>query len=149
MNAYSIVQHAHSGLRWLVLVALLLAIGQAWSSWRSGQDYPGKTRPALLGLVFTHIQLLLGLVLYLGLSPYVRFEGEIMGDTLLRFYTVEHFVGMIIAIAAITVGYVRAKRKAGSPRGYRTIFWYYLIGLVLIIASIPWPFRAGLNGAWF
>lgn len=149
MNLYSIVQHAHSGLRWLVLAALLIAIGQAFSAWRSGTAYPGKTTPVLLGLIFTHIQLILGLVLYLGLSPYVRFEGDIMGDSLIRFYTVEHFVGMILAIVLITVGYARAKRQAGTPRGYKTVFWFYLIGLILIIASIPWPFRAGLNGAWF
>ena len=149
MNAYALVQHAHSGLRWLVLAALLIAIGQAWGGWRSGNSYPGKTRPALLGLIFTHIQLVLGLLLYLWLSPYVRFEGEIMGNAVIRFYTVEHFVGMILAIAVITIGYVRAKRQAGSPQGYKTIFWFYLIGLILIIVSIPWPFREGLNGAWF
>lgn len=72
-----------------------------------------------------------------------------MGNEVLRFYTVEHFVGMILAIAAITIGYVRAKRQAGSAQGYKTVFWFYLIGLVLILVSIPWPFRAGLNGAWF
>lgn len=147
MNLYMILQHAHSGLRWLVLLFLLLAIGKALSNWRSKQAYPGKDGTVLMGLIFTHIQLILGLILYF-ISPYVRFEGEIMGDALLRFYTVEHITGMLIAIVLITVGYSRAKRQAGEAGGWRSVWVFYGIGLLLILASIPWPFR-NLNGGWF
>ncbi|THH39363.1 cytochrome B [Neolewinella litorea] len=146
---YTAVQHAHSGLRWVVLILLIAAIGRALSRRKGGTVYPGKDKLALFGLISVHIQLLLGLALYLWLSPYVRFEGDIMGDPQLRFYTVEHFAGMIIAIILITIGYSRAKRQAELNKGWKTIALFYSIGLLIILLSIPWPWREGLMGGWF
>jgi len=148
---YNIIDRAHSGLRWVVLALLIAAILRALSKRRGGSLYPGKDQVALFAFVSTHIQLLLGLILYLFLSPYVRFEGgmgAIMGDTITRFYTVEHLVGMLVAIAVITIGYLRAKRQTGLNKGWKTIGNYYLIGLIIILLSIPWPFR-NLGAGWF
>jgi len=88
------------------------------------------------------------LVLYLWLSPKVSFEGNVMGDSMTRFYTVEHLVGMLIGIALVTVGYSRAKRQAELNKGWKSIGTFYLIGLLVILASIPWPFR-NLGAGWF
>lgn len=138
--------HAHSGLRYLVLLFLILAIYSAWSNWSKKADYPVGKMP-LLGLIFTHVQLLLGLALYF-MSPKVQFAGEVMKEAMLRFYTVEHISLMIVAIILITVGYSKAKRQAPAPEGHKTLYTYYLIGLILILVSIPWPFR-NLGAAWF
>ncbi|MBC6994378.1 cytochrome B [Neolewinella lacunae] len=146
---YTILKHAHSGLRWVVLFLLLAAIANAFSKRRGGSVYPGKEKLALYALMSVHIQLILGLVLYLWLSPLVSFEGEIMSNAVTRFYTVEHLVGMLAAIALVTVGYSKAKRQKELNRGWKTIGVYYLLGLLLILLSIPWPFRAGLVGGWF
>lgn len=143
---YNILMHAHSGLRWLVLLFLVLAIFMAWSNWTKKTDYPAGKFP-LLGLIFTHIQLILGVILYF-MSTKVQFGGEVMKDSLLRFYTVEHISIMLIAIVLITMGYSKAKKAAPAAAGHKTIFTYYLIGLILILVSIPWPFR-GLGAGWF
>lgn len=143
---YNMLLHAHSGLRWLVLVFLILAIVTAWGKWSKQTAYPGGKLP-LLGLIFTHIQLLLGLALYF-ISPKVQFASGVMKDTTLRFYTVEHIALMLIAIVLITMGYSKAKRQAPEPLGHRTVVRYYAIGLALILLSIPWPFR-GLGAGWF
>ncbi len=143
---YNGLLHAHSGLRWLVLLFLLLAIGTAWSGWSKKNDYPANKFP-LLGLIFTHLQLVLGLALYF-MSTKVQFAGGVMKDTMLRFYTVEHLVGMLIAIALITIGYSRAKKLAPAAEGHRKILINYGIGLLIMLLSIPWPFR-GLGAAWF
>lgn len=148
---YKIVDHAHSGLRYVVLGLLIAAILNAFSKRRGGTVYPGKDKLALFAFISTHVQLLLGLLLYFVLSPLVRFEGgmkAIMGDTVTRFYTVEHLTGMLIAIALITVGYIKAKKQAELNKGWKTIGVYYLLGLVLILISIPWPFR-NLGAGWF
>ena len=71
-----------------------------------------------------------------------------MGDTAMRFFAVEHISMMLIAAVLITIGYSKGKRQA-APAKYKTLFWFNLIGLVLVLASIPWPFRAGLGGGWF
>ncbi len=145
---YNIVDHAHSGLRWVVLVLLIMAILKAFSKRKEGSVYMGKDKVVLFAFIATHVQLLLGLLLYLVLSPYVRFEGDVMGDTVTRFYTVEHLVGMLLAIALITIGYVKAKKQIELNKGWKTIGVYYLIGLLLILLSIPWPFR-NLGAGWF
>ena len=143
---YKMLLHAHSGLRWLVLLFLVLAIASAWSNWSKKADYPAG-KMALLGFIFTHVQLVLGLILYC-ISPKVQFAAGVMKDSVLRFYTVEHITLMLAAIAIITVGYSKAKRQTEKALGHKVIFNYYLIGLVLILVSIPWPFR-GLGAGWF
>lgn len=150
---YNGLVHAHSGLRWLVLLFLVLAIVSAWRHWSKKSAYP-QGRWALLALIFTHLQLVLGLALYLwnglSLQSKVRFSdmGEVMSNAILRFYTVEHITLMLVALVLITIGYSRAKKAAPAPQGHKTLFSFYLIGLILILVSIPWPFRA-LGAGWF
>ena len=140
-------QHLHSVLRWAVLILLVLAIVRAFQKRSGGTVYPGKDKMALYALIATHTQLLLGLVLYLWLSPLVDFDGD-MSNRVTRFYTAEHITGMLIAIALITIGYARAKRQAEMNKGWKTIGIFYLLGLVLILVNIPWPFR-DLGAGWF
>lgn len=141
---YEILKHAHSGLRWIVLALLVVTVISAFSKRKSGNEMKSEDKKMpLFTLIGTHIQLILGLILYF-ISPYVVFAAETMKDSVRRFYTVEHISLMLIAIILITVGYSKAK-KAGS---WKPIFTYYLIGLLLILASIPWPFR-NLGAGWF
>lgn len=145
---YEILKHAHSGLRWIILILLLVAIVTAWQQWQRKNTYePKAQRIALYTLIVAHLQLLLGLVLYF-ISPYVQFTSETMGDTVLRFYTVEHVTLMALGVALITVGYSRAKRQAPAARGFRTLAIFYLLGLLLILLGVPWPFR-DLGAGWF
>jgi len=101
----------------------------------------------LYGLMLVHIQLLLGIILYF-ISPYVQFNEYTMSESFLRFYTIEHVLGMLLAIALVTVGYSKAKKNIGTSRPGKIVFWYYLIALIVILISIPWPFR-NLGGKWF
>lgn len=144
---YSMLLHAHSGLRWLVLIFIIAAVVTAWSNWSKKSAYPLGKMP-LFGFIFTHIQLLLGLALY-GISPKVQFASGVMKDSMFRFFTVEHIAMMILATVLITLGYIKAKKQAPEAQGHKTIFTYYLIGLILILVSIPWPFREALKAAWF
>lgn len=145
---YKIIDHAHSGLRYVVLALVLVAIFQALGKRRSGEVYPEKNKMALYAFMATHVQLLLGLILYLFLSPYVVFDENTMSSAVNRFYTVEHITGMLIGIALITVGYIKAKRQAGINKGWKTIALFYTLGLLAILAMIPWPFR-DLGAGWF
>ena len=145
---YTAIKHAHSGLRWVVLILLVAAIVKAAGKRRGGTVYPGKDKLALFAFISTHLQLALGLILYLWLSPKVSFEPGAIKNAVTRFYTVEHLTGMIIGIAIITIGYLRAKRQAELNKGWKTIGTFYLIGLLVILVSIPWPFRE-LGAYWY
>ena len=130
---YGIVLIIHSLLRWAVLAAGLAA------ALRGGvrNDTAGKWFTILLD-----IQLLIGLLLYFGLSPVTGAAledfGGAMGNSQLRFFAVEHVFGMVIALALAHVG----RRKIGrapADRKARLAAIFYGLALVAILASIPWP----------
>lgn len=146
-NMYNGLLHAHSGLRWIVLILLLAAIFNAFSKKKSGVWTAKDKKLSMFAMVFTHIQFLIGLVLYFK-SPKVNFMEGFMKDDVLRFFAVEHISMMIIAIALITIGHSKSKKAVTDAKKFGAIATFYLIGLILILASIPWPFR-NLGGSWF
>lgn len=143
---YSGLVHAHSGLRWIALVLLVAAVVTAVGKWQGRGGYTdGNRKLYLFTLISVHTQLLLGIVL-LFISPKVNFG--MMSEKLYRFYSVEHTTGMLIAIILITIGYSRSKRALDATAKQRLVAIFYGIGLLLILASIPWPFRIAGAG-WF
>ena len=128
--------HAHSGLRWLVLLSVLTAIIVSIFNLQRSEIQKKQKMIYLIGLIFSHTQLLIGIVLYFT-SNKVVFSSGIMGDKIVRFFTVEHSLGMILSIILITIGYSKSKKM----QSHRKIAWFYSIALLLIIVSIPWPFR--------
>ena len=138
--------HAHSGLRWLVLGLLLYAIYNALVGKNS---YEKKDKMInLFAMISLHIQLLLGLILYYT-SGNVSFEEGWMKNPITRFYGMEHLLGMLLAIIIVTIGRKMAEKKEIPEEKNKKILVWYTIGLILIVASIPWPFREALNGSWF
>lgn len=143
--------HIHSSFRYLVLFFVILTIVDSLIGMTSGKSYSKSSKLfALMGLVFSHIQLLVGLALYFigdkGLKIITSVDG-FMSIASARFFAVEHISMMIIAIALITVGYSKVKRLEESARKYKTQLIFYSIGLVLIFAMIPWPFMKDF-GSW-
>ena len=93
-----------------------------------------------------HVQVLFGILMYF-LSPKVQLRKEMFHDEMLRFFTMEHISLMIIAMAIITIGYMKAKKNIEN--GHKLILFYYTLTLVLVLCAIPWPFRVHLLGEWF
>ena len=140
-----ILKHAHSGLRWVALILLLLAIVNSLTS----RSYEKKHKMInLFAMVSLHTQLLIGLGLYF-ISPRVQFFDGWMKEASYRFYGMEHFLGMIVAIVLVTIGRKIAEKQTNDLDKHKKIRIWYTIGLVIIIASIPWPFRTALGGGWF
>jgi hypothetical protein len=67
----------------------------------------------------------------------------VMKDSASRFWAIEHITGMLIAIILITIA--RGKAKVLN---YSAAAWLYLIALILILATVPWPFREGIGRHW-
>ena len=102
----------------------------------------------LFALITVHLQLLIGLFQYF-LSDKVQFIDGWMKNPLLRFYGMEHLVGMLLAITLITIGYSKAKRRENYIDKFKAIRIFYTLGLIIILLFIPWPFRSILGGGWF
>ena len=76
--------------------------------------------------------------------------GEVMKDPNSRFFVVEHFAGMLVAIILIHIGKAQAKKRIGDKAKHRRTLIFYLLALLIILASIPWPFRqVGAGSQWF
>ena len=138
---YTGLQHTHSGLAYLALLALVLAIIWALVGALSGRDFQEKDRKiALIAFILCHIQLLVGLILYfvspLGYS--LLAGGGAMADATARLTALKHPLINILASVLVSVGFIRAKKLESSTAKFRSIYMMYAVGLVLILSRIPW-----------
>jgi uncharacterized membrane protein len=138
---YTGLQHLHSVIAYLVILALLISIFWMLYGSLSGKDFTEKDRKiGLIGFILSHIQLLFGLILYF-VSPIgfsLLTEGNAMADSGARLTALEHPLINILAIVLISIGYIRAKKLTESRARFRSIYMMYAIGLVLILSRIPW-----------
>lgn len=138
MTTYEIIQKAHSGWAYLALAFLLIAVINASIGFSSKKEFTGKDRKiALFALIFTHIQLVFGLVLYF-ISPLGKAVLGEMKDPALRLTSLEHPLINIIAIIFITIGWSKHKKLVASNAKFKTFAIFYTIGLLLILSRIPY-----------
>ena len=138
MNLYAFLQKFHSGWAYLALLLLVITVVNSLIGMASKKEFIAKDRKiAILGLIGTHTQLLVGLILYF-VSP-LGFESlGNMADKALRLTSLEHPLVNIIAIALITIGWVKHKKLTTSESKFKTFSIYYSLGLLLILSRIPW-----------
>lgn len=141
---YDALLLAHSWLRWFVLITALVAIGRAIAGRRARARWqPADEAAGRWFIISLDVQLLIGLVLYFFLSPFTLSAwsnmAEAMRDPLARFMAVEHLFGMIGGAALAHIGRARI-RKAPEVRRHTTALIFFGLALVVIAASIPWPF---------
>jgi hypothetical protein len=133
----------HSYWAYLVLATLLVALINAIIGLASKREFEARDiRISLFALIFSHIQLLIGMVLYF-VSPYFQAfseqgMGAVMKDPNIRLYLVEHPFVNILAIVFITIGWSKHKTKVASTNKFKMISIFYGIGLVLLLSRIPW-----------
>src|ERR1700748_4002664 len=125
MDTYVIIKQLHSGFRYIVFLLVLVAIIQSLLGWLSQKPYTELNRKInLFALISAHTQLLIGIVLYF-LSPLVQFNSGTMKNDVTRYFTVEHWFGMLIAIAIFTIGHSKSKKAATPEAKHRTIAVFY------------------------
>jgi hypothetical protein len=137
----------HSVLRWLLLILLVASIIKSFSGWQSKKIFTaGDRKLFLFTLITTHINFLVGLYLLFfgrfGIISAGKPDGvDVMKDKFFRFFWVEHPVGMLIAIVLITIGNAMAKKNVIDSIKFKKAFWFFFIALIIILATVPWPFR--------
>jgi hypothetical protein len=145
---YTALLTVHSYLRWLVLIVAVVAIARAIAGVSSRRPWNAGDEGAAKWLVITlDIQLLIGLILYVFLSPFTmpawRDIGAAMRDGATRLIVIEHPFGMLIALALAHIGKVRLRKTADLTRRHKIALVFFGLALVLMVASIPWPGRPG------
>ncbi|HYC39163.1 MAG TPA: hypothetical protein VEB63_01645 [Chitinophagaceae bacterium] len=150
---YEGLLHLHSTLRWILLILLLLAIFKSVAD-RRGPFELSHRRIGLWLMIVADITLLIGIYQWItgpwGLKN-IQNTGmsEVMANDYSRFYAVEHTLGMLIAIALIHVGRAIGKKDLPGPARHRRTILMYTLALLIILISIPWPFReVGAGRSW-
>lgn len=136
---YSFLLQFHSGLRWLILVVLIIAVLKSIFGLFGGGKY-GKfdniSSASYVGMM--HLQLLIGLVLYFFLSPFTSNFSFNISDPNIRFWSIEHLALMLFAVAAAQIGRSISKKTDDAQVKFRFQSIFFGISLILILLGIPW-----------
>ncbi len=154
ISLYTVLLHIHSVGRWIVLLLLLIAI---FNSMVAGRRPFIRTdaRTGLLLTIFADLMLLIGIYLWFAgprgfnLIQNMGMAG-VMKDPVSRFFAIEHLTGMLIAIVLIHIGKAQGRKQISDKAKHNRTIIYYLIALLIILASVPWPFRnIGAGSGWY
>ena len=143
---YQGLLHLHNFGRWIVLSLLLIAIFKSLIGMAGNKSFnSADNKTGLFLMISAHIMLLIGLYQWfagpgLGSIQNMGMKAA-MQNSVARFWAVEHPVGMIIGIILITMGRASTKKKITDKAKHKRSFWFYFIALLIIVASVPWPFR--------
>lgn len=147
---YTGLLHLHNLLRWVILILLLVSLFRHLSGITSRKPFTkGDKKIDLFLMISAHIQLLIGLYQWFsgpwGLKLITQNGmGTVMKNSVFRFWAVEHMFGMLVAIILITIGRGVAKKSISDLRKHKKAFWLFLLALIIILATVPWPFREGI-----
>ena len=139
---YNILKTVHSYWAFFVLTILFIAILNALIRIISKKSFNSTDlRISLFGLIFSHIQLLIGLILYFIFPWFDKWSSLGMGvmkNNESRLYLVEHPITNILAIFFITIGWSLHKKQSESSKKFLRISLFYGFGYILLLSRIPW-----------
>lgn len=144
---YETIQTLHSYLAYIVLALLFLAVANAFMGWMGNKVFnlSKDYRLSLFTLILSHIQLVVGLILFfVSANGFKAIQTLGMGglNAPSRLLAVEHPFINIIAIVLITIGWSRHKKFMEGKKKFKSIAIFYGLGLLCILSRIPW-------GQWF
>lgn len=141
---YTTVLLVHSWLRWAVILFGVLALVRALAGSVGRRPWQPLDDRLNLGFIISlDIQVLLGLLLYFALSPITEAAmadfGGAMGNSVLRFWAVEHVFGMVVGTFLAHRGRSRVRKIPESGRKHKAAAVFIVLAMIAILASIPWP----------
>lgn len=146
---YTTLLLLHSLLRWFVLASLVYALYRGLRGWRTGipfEAWDNALRHSTATIA--HIQLMIGYTLYFS-SPVIQHFRDHAHEAGLplefRFFGWIHIALMTAAVVLITIGSALAKRRPTDHGKFKTMAVWFLLGLVVILIAIPWPFSPFAN----
>jgi cytochrome bd-type quinol oxidase subunit 2 len=135
----------HNILRWGILIFGVWAVINAITGMITKRRFSGgDNKSGLLFMIFCDIQLLIGLILFFGNAWFDKMKadmGAVMKSGYDRFFTVEHAGMMILAWILVHIGRSSVKRATTDAAKHKKMLIFFGIALLIILASIPWPFR--------
>jgi hypothetical protein len=117
----------HNSFRWIALGCLIYSTSRAFDGYLTRKTF-SNTDNAFRHWTATilQIQMMIGFVLYFN-SPESSFKNI-------------HLSLMFIAVTILSIGSAIAKRKSTDREKFKTMLTWFLVALLIILISIPWPF---------
>jgi len=140
---YQIFLILHKFLMWGVIALFIINIFNFLSKKSSNKEWEEKdTKLAKVFMIIFDIQITIGLFLHLFLSPITQTAfskgGELMKDSFLRFYAVEHIVTMLLAVILAHIGLSKIKKKENSIDKIKSGLIFFSVSFILVLSRIPW-----------
>ncbi len=125
----------HSLLRYIAIFLMTWTIIHAFINMKKSDAVASKW--SMISMIVLHTQFLIGLVLWIN-KLIVTPTGEIMKVKYNRYFIMEHSLMMLIGIVLVSIGHIKGKKTADMQKRYKTVFTFFLIGFIIIMAMIPW-----------
>lgn len=141
---YYFLLASHSLIRWVVIISIITAIVRSFIGWKGNKAFtPNDNKLRLLTVTATHIQAIIGAILYI-ISPLISYFlhnfSEAVGQRQVRFFGMEHSSMMLLSVVLLTIGSAKAKRKTTDAEKFRTMAIWFTIAFLVMLSSIPWWF---------
>jgi hypothetical protein len=140
---YPFILGLHNLIRWVAFILAIVATATAFLGWFGKRQWSERDRKigSFYGIAMD-VQLLLGLILYFALSPLTRTAlmdmGTAMGVADLRFFAIEHFLYMFLAVVFAHLGSIVARRASDSKAKFQRAAIFFGLSLLLILLGMPW-----------
>ena len=150
---YTTLLSLHSVFRWLVVIGVIYTLYRAYSGMAGNKSFTtADANTRKYTVIAAHIQLLIGLAIYL-LSPLTQYFISNFGTAVkvreMRFYGMEHSIVMLLAIVLITIGSAASKKKDNDRSKFKALAIWFTIALILMLLMIPWPVSPFSIRPWF
>lgn len=152
-HLYNLFLIVHSWNRWIILIAgIILFFSLIYALTKREPSNRTIKISSITFLSSLHLQLLIGLVLYIFLSPLTqaafRDFGAAMGNSGLRFWAIEHTLLNVLGVILVQIGYSKSKSAINDKASQKILLMWMGIGFFLIILAIPIGLM-GVERPWF
>ena len=143
---YTLTLAAHNIMRWVVLALAIYALYRVFAGLFGKKEWGEADRKALsFYAIGMDVQLLLGLLLYFVFGGWFGMMSQnmsmVMRDSNMRFFAVEHFSVMLVAVILAHVATVMAKRGSTDRAKFRNGAIFLTLSVLAVLFAIPWAMR--------
>jgi len=139
----SLLLTLHNLTRWALIIMAVIVLFQALQGWLNKKTYTVKNKKlAAIYSGFFDLQILLGVILFFSRgwsSALMNGGSEVMSTATVRFFAVEHWMLMLLAVIIMHIGSSKVKKSETDLKKFRLTFIWFGVSLLLVLAAIPWP----------
>ena len=146
---YTLTLAAHNIMRWIVLILAIYALYRVFAGLFGKKAWSEADRKALsFYAIGMDVQLLLGLLLYFVFGGWFGMVtsdmASVMRNSGMRFFAVEHFAVMLVAVILAHVAVVMARRGGEDKAKFRNGAIFVTLSVLAVLVAIPWATRTML-----